>query len=78
MIIELFFFHGIKFALLSVQSLMCIFVIHFQWTGEANELSTCDPWPVSHLSCSLVYNTLSANVPIKVFLKCIPFENDID
>ena len=34
MIIELFFFHGIKFALLIVQSLMCIFVIHFQWTGE--------------------------------------------
>ena len=44
MIIELFFFHGIKFALLIVQSLMCIFVIHFQSTGEANELSTWDPW----------------------------------
>ena len=37
MIIELFFFHGIKFAF--IQPLMCIIsVIHFQWTGEAIEL----------------------------------------
>ena len=43
MIIELFFFHGIKFALLVVKSFTCIFVIHFQWTGEASELPTWDP-----------------------------------
>ena len=55
MIIELFFFHGIKFALLSVQSITCILVIHFQWTGEASELPTWNPSEtVSHLSFSLV------------------------
>ena len=42
MIIELFFFHGIKFALLIVKSFTFIFVIHFQWTGEASELPTCN------------------------------------
>ena len=55
MIIELFFFHGIKFALLIVQSLMCIFVIHFQWTGKTSELPTWNPSKtVSYLSFSLV------------------------
>ena len=55
MIIGLFFFHGIKFALLIVQSLMCIFVIHFQGTGETSELPTWNPSKtVSYLSFSLV------------------------
>ena len=54
MIIELFFFHGIKLALLIVQSLMCIFVIPFQWTGEASELPTSNPSEtVSNLSFHL-------------------------
>ena len=55
MIIELFFFHGIKFALSIVHSLMCIFVIHFQWTGETSELLTWNPSKtVSNLSFPLV------------------------
>ena len=70
MIIELFFFHEIKFALSIVHSLMCIFVIHFQWTGATSELPTWNPsTTVSNLSFPLVQNTLcrSANVAINVF-----------
>ena len=55
MIIELFFFHEIKFALSIVHSLMCIFVIHFQWTGETSELPSSNPSEtLSCLSFSLV------------------------